>query len=124
MKFNNQQIYDYATALVSLKQNHNLYIPVKANFVLQKNINAMIAAAQDIESARLGIARHYGTLDQEQGQYLIPEDKAAAAGKELQDLFSLEQEINIRQFALDDLGNAEFTPAQMQAIMFMISEEE
>ena len=124
MKFTNQKIYQLAELISKNIQNLEIYIPAKANFFLQKNINAMAAAAQEIEKSRLEIAKHYGELDEEKQIYDIPQEKIAEASKELEDLFSLEQEIEIKTFSIEALGNAEFTPAQMQSIMFMISEEE
>ena len=124
MKFTNQKIYQLAELISKNIQNLEIYIPAKANFFLQKNINAMAAAAQEIEKSRLEIAKHYGEVDEEKQIYDIPQEKIAEASKELEDLFSLEQEIEIKTFSIEALGNAEFTPAQMQSIMFMISEEE
>jgi hypothetical protein len=122
MKFNNQTIYQIANNLISNLDSLNIYIPAKANFFLQKNIQILAAAAQEIEKSRLEIAKHYGILDEENQQYNIPEDKLEEASKELNDLFSIEQELDIKTFSIDALGNAEFTPAQMNAIMFMIED--
>lgn len=122
MKFNNQQIYQIANNVLSNLDNLNIYIPAKANFFIQKNISALAAAAQEIEKSRLEIAKHYGVLDEEGQQYKIPEDKLEEASKELEDLFSIEQELDIKTFSIEDLGSAEFTPAQMQAMMFMIKD--
>lgn len=122
MKFNNQQIYQIANNAISNLDNLNIYIPAKANFFIQKNISALAAAAQEIEKSRLEIAKHYGVLDEEGQQYKIPEDKLEEASKELEDLFSIEQELDIKTFSIEALGNAEFTPAQMQAMMFMIED--
>ena len=122
MKFNNQQIYQIANNVLSNLDNLNIYIPAKANFFIQKNISTLAAAAQEIEKSRLEIAKHYGVLDEENQQYKIPEDKLEEASKELEDLFSIEQELDIKTFSIEALGNAEFTPAQMQAIMFMIED--
>ena len=124
MKFTNYQIYQYANELYGIFNNKDIYIPVKANFLMQKNIQALAAAAQEIEKARLEIARHYGRLNENNQQYVIPPEKIEEASKELNDLFNIEQELPIRTFTIDALGNAEFSTAQMQAIMFMISEEE
>jgi hypothetical protein len=44
------------------------------------------------------------------------------AQKELNDLFNLEQELNIHVFKLDDFDNIELTVQQLSAIMFMIEE--
>lgn len=122
MKFNNQQIYQIANNVLSNLDNLNIYIPAKANFFIQKNVSALAAAAQEIEKSRLEIAKHYGVLDEEGQQYKIPEDKIEEASKELNDLFSIEQELDIKTFSIEALGEAEFTPAQMQAMMFMIED--
>ena len=122
MKFNNQQIYQIANNVLGNLDNLNIYIPAKANFFIQKNISTLAAAAQEIEKSRLEIAKHYGVLDEEGQQYKIPEDKLEEASKELEDLFSIEQELDIKTFSIEALGNAEFTPAQMQAMMFMIED--
>ena len=122
MKINNNEIYALANATLSELSNLDIYIPAKANFFLQKNLQTLAAAAQEIEKSRLEIAKHYGVLDEEGQQYKIPEDKLEEASKELNDLFSIEQELDIKTFSIEALGNAEFTPAQMQAMMFMIED--
>ena len=122
MKFNNSEIYQIANNALSNLDNLNIYIPAKANFFIQKNISILAAAAQEIEKSRIEIAKHYGILDEEKQQYKIPEDKLEEASKELEDLFSIEQELDIKTFSIEALGNAEFTPAQMQAMMFMIED--
>ena len=119
MKLTNQTIYQYAEALASLNDNE-IYIPVKANFLIQKNISVLAAAAQEIDKSRLEVAKHYG--EETEGGYTIPNDKLPAAAKELEDLFSIEQDIEIRTFKIEDLGDTQFTSAQMKAIMFMIED--
>lgn len=122
MKFNNNEIYQIANTLTKTFNNLDIYIPAKANFFIQKNISILAAAAQEIEKSRLEIAKHYGILDEENQQYKIPEDKIEEASKELEDLFSIEQELYIKTFSIEALGNAEFTSAQMQAMMFMVED--
>ena len=122
MKFNNSEIYQIANVLAKTFDNLDIYIPAKANFFIQKNISILAAAAQEIEKSRLEIAKHYGILDEEKQQYKIPEDKIEEASKELEDLFSIEQDLNIKTFTIEALGDAEFTSAQMQTIMFMIED--
>ena len=122
MKFNNNEIYQVANTLTKTFNNLDIYIPAKANFFIQKNISILAAAAQEIEKSRLEIAKHYGILDEENQQYKIPEDKIEEASKELEELFSIEQDLDIKTFSIEALGNAEFTSAQMQAMMFMIED--
>ena len=123
MKITNLQIYQTFTNLKSL-DNFTQYIPARANFFLQKNIQLITKAAQEIEQARLNIAQHYGELEINNSQqyYKIPEDKREEAEKELENLFLIEQELDIKTFKIEDLGNVEFTPIQMQAILFMIED--
>lgn len=122
MKFTNQKIYQNANELASNFNDIKTYIPAKANFFIQKNIAIIIAAAQEIDKSRLEILQHYGTLNDNTQQYDIPNEKVSEVVKEIEDLFAIEQELDIRTFSIETLGNTEFTPAEMQAIMFMIEE--
>jgi uncharacterized membrane protein YccC len=122
IRFNNNTIYQSANFLAKTFDNLDIYIPAKANFFIQRNISTLAAAAQEIEKARLEIAKHYGILDEEKQQYNIPKEKTQEAYKELEDLLSIEQDLDIKTFSIEALGNAEFTPAQMQALMFMIED--
>ena len=122
MKFSNQNIISNANALAQNFAELTVYIPAKANFFIQKNISVFINAAQEIEKSRIEILKHYGTLDETEQQYKIPDDKIPEALQEMEELFSIEQELDIKTFSIENLGNTEFTPAQMQAILFMIEE--
>lgn len=122
MKFNNNAIYNMAQNLNESMSNLDIYIPAKANFFIQKNISAIVAAAQEIEKSRIDIIRHYGEPDESGERFMIPQDKIADASKELEDLFTIEQELDIKTFSIESLGDTQFTAAQMQAIMFMIED--
>ena len=120
MKITNNNIYNYATNLAAL--NIESKMPVRINFFLQKNIQTVIAAAQEIDAARMEVAREFGTPNEDGTAYNIAPDKMAEAQKELNDLFALEQELNIHIFKLDDFDGIEMTTQQLSAIMFMIEE--
>lgn len=121
MKLTNMQIYNYANNLSAALQDFTSKLSVKVNFYLQKNKNLLLELAQDIEKARIEIIQERGTLNEETNQYDIPDDKMQEVIKELDDLFKLEQEVNIYTVSIDDFGvNTQFTPAQMEALMFMI----
>ena len=124
MKLINSEIYFLANAFNEAFANFDQYIPVKANFILQKNAQVLAAAAQEIEKARLEVAQHYGVLNEEAGRYDIPTDKIQEAQAELDNLFAIEQDLPIKKLPIESFGDVGFTPAQMQAIMFMIDEEE
>ena len=122
MKLNNQQIYEYGQKL-SIFTNNNSTMPVRINFYLQKNIQTITRAAEEIEVARLGLAARYGVLNETQTGYDIPAENINIINQEISDLFNLEQELNIHQFKLSDFDNIELTFQEMSAIMFMVEED-
>lgn len=122
MKITNFEIYNITNTYNQAFSDFKSYIPAKVNFYIQKNMGVVATAASEIEKARLGIAQHYGTPDETGVSYKIPEDALPQATQELNDLFSIEQDLDIKTFSIEALGDIEFTPAQMQAIMFMIED--
>lgn len=123
MKLTNNEIYTYAQQLSMAFQDGAQRLPFKLNFFIQKNKNNLINLAQDIEKSRLEIAKTYGELDQDSGQFNIASDKTKDVQKELEDLFNLEQEVYIYMIKADSLSDDFLiTIAQMEAIMFMIEE--
>jgi hypothetical protein len=78
----------------------------------------------DIEIARLGIGQQFGRLNEAGNGYDILEENIAKANQELNELFELEQELNIHKFKIDDFADIELTYQEMSAIMFMIEDEE
>ena len=122
MKLTNEQIYQKANELVTTFDKFELYLPARANFNIQKNIEILTAAAQEIEKTRLEVAKHYGEPSEDNDSYLIPTDKIEDANKELVDLFAIEQDLNIRTFSVEALGETQLTAAQMRAIMFMLED--
>ena len=122
MKLTNYKIYQIANNSNNLFDT-NTYIPVKANFFIQRNFARIAAAAQEIEAARLEIAKHYGELNPELQQYIVPEDKIEQASQEINDLLNIEQDLDIKTFSIEALGDLALTTEQMQILMFMIAED-
>lgn len=122
MKLTNEQIYNLTNSYTTEFSDFKSYIPAKVNFAIQKNMQVLAAAAQGIEETRMEVAKHYGVMSENGQGYEIPEDARPQVQQELNDLFSIEQELEIKTFSIDALGDVEFTPAQMQTIMFMIED--
>lgn len=121
MKLTNNEIYSHANKLMEVFQDNTQKLPIKINFYLQKNKNTLLTLAQEIEKTRIEIARSYGELSEETQQFIIPPEKIPEASKELNDLFNLEQDVNIYMINIDSLSDDyAMTTAQMEAIMFMI----
>lgn len=120
MKMNNGLIYQYALSLSEALNDNDLQMPVAVLFSIEKNKQTLIAFAQDVEKYRMDIIKKYG--EEVNGNYNVPQEKIEIANKELQDLFSIEQEINIYKFNIEDLGDIKLTSNQMNAILFMIED--
>ena len=120
MKLTNQKIYDTAMILSSFSIDGKL--PVRINFFLQKNIQTLATAAEEVERARLKVAQDFGELNEEGTQFIVPVEKMSEARKELNDLFNLEQDLNIHIFKLDEFDGINLTYQQLSDIMFMIEE--
>ena len=120
IKMNNGMIYQYALTLNEALNDNDLPMPVAVIFSIEKNKQTLMAAAQDVEKYRMDIIKKYG--EEVDGNYNVPQDKIEIANKELQDLFSIEQEVNIYKFNIEDLGDIKLTSNQMNAILFMIED--
>ena len=121
MRLTNNEIYSHANQLLGAFQDSTQKLPIKINFYLQKNKTTLIEMAQEIEKTRMEIAQSYGELNAESNQFIIPPEKMVEASKELNDLFNLEQDVNIYMINIDSLSDDyDMTTAQMEAIMFMI----
>ena len=120
IKMNNGMIYQYALILNEALNDNDLQMPVAVLFSIEKNKQTLMAVAQDVEKYRMDIIKKYG--EEVDGNYNVPQDKIEIANKELQDLFSIEQEVKIYKFNIEDLGDIKLTSNQMNAILFMIED--
>ena len=120
----NNQIYNYTNSFIKNFSQKDIKFPVKVNFYLLKNQKTLLNLAQEIEQERINVAQEYGILNEETQQYEVPPEKIQEAKKKLDDLFNLTQEVKIYKVKLEDFGNIELTPDQMEALLFMIEDEE
>lgn len=124
----NIEIYNIATALSELFNDmvtKEMKLPVKVNFYFQKNMNALIDMAQELEQEKNNIVLKYGTVDEEDPNRVnLSPEVLDIANKELADLFALEQEVAVNVIELDWFEGIDMTPQQLAAITFMINDEE
>lgn len=119
----NAEIYELNNRLNSVFQNETRYLPAKVNYFIIKNKAVISNLATEIEEARGNVIIQYGELeDPATGQYTFTEESRLKANQELADLLNIEQEVQISKVKIDDLEGLEFTPQQMQALLFMIEE--
>jgi hypothetical protein len=117
----NIDIYTIAKALNETFADNTQYLPVKINFFIQKNKVTLLKLAQEIEDARIKILTAYGE-SREDGSIFIPEEKIDAVNKELEDLLSIDQEVNIAKIDIEAFPeDINLTTGQMESILFMIN---
>lgn len=117
----NEEIYLINQKLNKSFEQSNQYLPARINFYIQKNKKIIADLASVIEEARNAIILEFGSPDEE-GRVTISQDKIPEANKEIYDLFSIKQEMNIDLISLESIENYSFTMDQMEALMFMIEE--
>ena len=117
----NEEIYLINQKLNKSFEQSNQYLPARINFYIQKNKKIIANLASVIEEARNTIILEFGSPD-EDGRVTISQDKVPEANKEIYDLFSIKQEVNIDLISLESIENYSFTMDQMEALMFMIEE--
>ena len=122
MKLTNLQIYNYASNLLEEFSNSaELKLPVKVNFYLQKNLLTLKNLATEIEESRLNIVQEYGQINEDGTSYFIPSENIEKAQQELNDLFALDQEVQIYKIKLDSCyDDILLSMSQMESLMFMI----
>lgn len=122
MKLTNLQIYNYASNLLEEFSNSaELKLPVKVNFYLQKNLLTLKNLATEIEESRLNIIQEYGQINEDGTSYFIPSENIEKAQQELNDLFALDQEVQIYMIKLDSFNDdILLSMSQMESLMFMI----
>ena len=64
MKITNEEIYYSAQVLKDFFETYTEYLPAKIIFYIQKNIQTLLGAAQEIEIARHKIGQQYGVLNE------------------------------------------------------------
>ena len=124
MRLKNKQIINIYENLKNSFNDNTKYFPAKINFLIQKNGLILREVVEMIYDCRDRIIKEYGVADsQDSEKYIIKEQYRDSAQKELDELLDLEQDISLFKIPFTNIENLEFTSNQMEAIMFMIEEE-
>lgn len=116
----NLTIYNKANALLeTFNHLEDMTLPVKVHFYLQKNMELIVSMARDLEKKRIDIIEKYNISEAKQDS-----EEFERANQDIEELFSLEQEVKIYKLPLDWLENIELTSKQVQAFSFMLECEE
>lgn len=124
MKLTNKQIYEYTEKILKIfSVDEEIYLPIRINFYLHKNRNILMELAKDVEKQRTEIIKKYGILSEETKEYEVPKDKITDVLNEIDELFSLTQDVALYFVSMNEIkDDLTLTTQQMDALMFMIED--
>lgn len=118
----NGEIYNIANILLNANMD-DVDLPVKVHFYFKKNMNIIVEMARDIDKSKIEIFSKYGTLDESKEHYNFDSSVIEQVNKDIEDLFSIEQEVKINTIPLEWLEGIELKSTQADALYYMIQEE-
>ncbi len=117
----NLVIYNKANALLQeFSQLEDMILPVKVHFYLQKNMEKIVSMAQELEKQRMAIIEKYNITSETKQE----SEALEQANKDIEELFSLEQEVKVYMLPLEWLEEVELNSKQVQAFSFMLECED
>ena len=117
------EIYDITVNLIDkFTDTEDIYLPAMISFSIQKNKQKLLDIANEIEEGRMAILKHYNVSENNEEIQIDPE-KIEQVNSELKDLLSIQQDVKLYTFKIEELGDVKFTTSQMQSILFMIDED-
>ena len=96
------------------------YFPAKLYFIINKNFQELFKYSEIIEQTKNNLIKQYATLE-EDNSYSFSEENQNKAQLEMDELSATIAEIDIIMIDIKDLSDIKLTPAQFQALEFMIN---
>ena len=128
MKLSNENILNTIPTLSIL---NNAQLPIKAAYAISKNINKIEFELKAYNTEKAKLVDKYAEKDEEgklktneYGNVPIKSECIDDWNKDMSELLSIENEIDIQMIQLDDLLNVNYniSPAELSAISFMIND--
>ena len=130
MKLNlsNERIVNTINALSKL---NNAQLPIKVAYAISKNVNKIESELKVYNTEKAKLVNKYGEKDKEGklkvgeiGNVSLKEEHIEDYNRDIKELLSIENEMDIHMIKLDDLLNSDYniSPAELSAIDFMIEE--
>lgn len=128
LTLDNERIVNTINVLGEL---NNAKLPVKVAYAITKNINKINSELKAYNKEKAKLIDKYGEKDKEgklkvgeNGDITLKEEHIEDWNRDIAELLSIENEIDIHMINLDDLlnSNCNISPAGLVAIDFMINE--
>lgn len=114
-----------------LGELNNAKLPVKVAYAITKNINKINSELKAYNEEKAKLIDKYSEKDKEgklkadeYGNVILKEEHIEDWNRDIKELLSIENEIDIHMIQLDDLLNSDYniSPAELAAIEFMIND--
>ena len=130
MKLNlsNERIVNTINALSKL---NNAQLPIKVAYAISKNVNKIESELKVYNTEKAKLVNKYGEKDKEgklkvgeNGNVSLKEEHIEDYNRDIKELLSIENEIDIHMIQLDDLLNSDYniSPSELMTIDFMIND--
>ena len=126
MKLSNERILDNVTKLSDVSQ---MQLPVKVSYAIARNIAKIESELKIYNNERETLIEKYSVKDDkgktiidESNQIKIKEECKQAWGDDISGLLSIENEVDIHKFSINELEGFSMTPAELRVIDYMIEE--
>jgi hypothetical protein len=126
MKLSNEKIVRDTQRLIEISKKT---LPVKVSFAIAKNIAKIESVLSVFNKEREKLISKYAVKDtsgkpavDEKMQVKIDDNYIEDWNKEYKELLSIENEIDIHKFSIDELEGFHMSPAELIVINYMISE--
>lgn len=128
LNLSNERIVNTINVLGEL---NNAKLPVKVAYAITKNINKINSELKAYNEEKTKLIDKYAEKDEEGelktneiGNVILKEEHIEDWNRDIGELLSIENEIDIHMIQLDDLLNSNYniSPAELTAIDFMIND--
>ncbi|MEN8079095.1 hypothetical protein ABFP60_19220 [Clostridioides difficile] len=128
LNLSNERIVNTINVLGDL---NNAKLPVKVAYAITKNINKINSELKAYNEEKAKLIDKYAEKDEEGklkadefGNVTLKEEHREDWDKDIKELLSIENEVDIHMIQLDDLLNSNYniSPAELAAIDFMIND--
>ena len=119
MKFTNLDLVGLYNTLIEQKKAS---FPAKVSFIISQNEKKIWDILQDyLEAKNQAIEKYCKPIEGEEGKFQLP-PQDSPYWKETSDLDNTENEIELRKFSIQDLGDMELSLELMNVLLPMIEE--
>ena len=121
----NKEIYIAYSGLYDLRKAGSVRFPARVSFAIIHNMRQLEPVVAAYEDAKTILLQENGTLSEDNlNAFVVPPEKISYVSQELSTLDDTQVGVIIQRINMGDLDGLDLTLQDMDALYFMIEEEE